>query len=442
MERQTIWHPCTQMKDLEQYGLIRAHSGKGIYIYDEQGKSYIDAVSSWWVNLFGHANPRIARAIAEQASQLEHVIFAGVTHEPARRLADRLVDLMPEDISRVFFADNGSAAVECAMKMSYGYRRNTGQAERNRFVYLTNGYHGETLGALSLCGEDLYTELYGPIMPRNIRAQGPDCFRCPYGRTRDDCACECFEHMERILEEQASEITAVMVEPLAQFAGGFKFYPPLYLKKLRECTARHGVHLILDEIATGFGRTGTMFAMEQAGITPDLVCVSKGVTSGTLPLSAVLTTDEIYGAFYADYTEMKAFLHSHSYTGNPLACAAAVETLNIFRDDDVINVNRAKAAHLRKAVEARFAGHPNVGEIRSLGFICAVELVSDPATKEPFDWKARTGYQIYRKAVERGALLRNLGDVVYFLPPYVITEEQIDELADIAIASVTDVLGE
>ncbi len=440
MNRHTVWHPCTQMKDVEDHPLINVQKAKGIYLFDPEGNSYIDAVSSWWVNLFGHCNPRLMNALKRQADTLDHVIFAGTTHSPAEKLAERLMELTPPELTHIFFADNGSAAVEAAMKMSYGYWHNTGKPGKTKFIALDNGYHGETLGALSLCGEELYTNLYGPIMPQNIRVQGPDCYRCPYGEHRATCDAPCFEHMERAVAENADSLSAVMVEPLVQFAGGFKMYPPVYLKKLRSCTEAHGVHLIFDEIATGFGRTGTMFAAEQAGVCADFVCLSKGITSGVLPLSVVLTNDTVYEAYYADYTELKAFMHSHSYTGNPLACAVGCETMDIFRDDDVINANRPKYEHLRSCVEDRFAEHRHVGEIRSTGFICAVELVADPTAKAPFDWKRRIGFRIYREAVKRGALLRNLGDTIYFLPPYVITKNEIETLVDIARESVSVVL--
>jgi adenosylmethionine---8-amino-7-oxononanoate aminotransferase len=436
----TIWHPCTQMKDHETFPLIRIARGQGIYLYDQAGNSYIDAISSWWVNLFGHANERIIGAICEQGKRLEQVIFAGFTHAPAEDLAAALLGIAPAGLEHVFFADNGSAAVEAALKMSHGYWRNTGSPGRNRFVFLDHGYHGDTLGALAVCGEQLYSEMYGAIMTKQLRVAGPDCFRCPHGRSREECSLECFAGMERTLAEHSSEIAAVIVEPMVQCAGGFRIYPAEYLRRLRESTRRHGVLLILDEIAVGFGRTGTMLAAEHAGISADLVCLSKGITSGTLPLSVVLATNEIYSAFYHEYTELKAFLHSHSYTGNALACAAAVETMRIFREEDVLERNIPKYTLLQRLVRERFGNEPHVGEVRALGFICAVELVNDRERREPLDWKERTGLRIYREALKRGALLRNLGEVIYFMPPYVITEPEIERLVDIAHASMKAVL--
>lgn len=429
------------MKDLETNPLLEIERGEGVYLIDRNGKRYIDAVSSWWVNLFGHCNPRLTNALKNQADRLEHVIFAGATHKPAEEVAEGLLALTPPELNKIFFADNGSSAVESAMKMSYGYRRNTGSHRKNRYAFLTDGYHGETLGCLSVCGETLYTDLYGDIMIDNIKVLGPDCFRCPCGKKRGGCSAECFSFMEKALRENAGILTAVLIEPLIQCAGGFRMYPPEYLVKLRRLTTELDIHLIFDEIAVGFGRTGTMFALEQAGVCPDMLCLSKGITSGYLPLSAVLTTDEIFYGFYDDYSAGKAFLHSHSYTGNPLACSVAAETLKIFRDENVIENNKPKFAHMRKCIEEAFGGHPNVGEIRHTGFVSAVELVKNKEGNLPFESGLRTGFQIYRKAVEKGALLRNLGDIIYFMPPYIISRDETETLVDIARESVKEVLG-
>jgi adenosylmethionine-8-amino-7-oxononanoate aminotransferase len=428
------------MKDHEKYPLIKIDRGERIYLYDDKGNQYIDAVSSWWVNIFGHNNPRLKNAIKTQLDKLEHVIFAGLTHEPALELTDHLLDVTPKSLTKVFYADIGSAAVESAMKLSYGYRKNNGVTAKKRFIYLDSGYHGETLGALSVCGEELYTELYGDIMMNNIRVQGPDCYRCPYGKTRETCSAECFEHMEKVMEKHAHETTAVMIEPLLQCAGGMKMYPPVYLQKLSDAAKSYDIHTIFDEIAAGFGRTGTMFALEQAGVEPDFVCVSKGLTSGYLPMAAVLTTDEVYSAFYDDYTTLKAFMHSHSFTGNPLACAVANETMRMFKELNVIEENSKKFPVMQSYIEEKFSGQRNVGEIRHLGTVSAIQLVKDVKTKEGFHWKERTGFQIFRKAISKGAYLRNLGDVIYFMTPYVITEDEMIKLVDIAHESVYEVL--
>ncbi|MDQ2697021.1 MAG: adenosylmethionine--8-amino-7-oxononanoate transaminase [Pseudomonadota bacterium] len=424
-----LWHPCTQMKDHEWLPLLPIRRGEGVWLEDFAGRRYLDAISSWWVNLFGHANPRINAALREQLDTLEHVLLAGFSHAPAIELAERLTRLTGLD--KVFFADNGSAAVEVALKMSFHYWRNQGRPGKTRFVTLANSYHGETLGALAVGDVALYKETYRPLLREAIVVPSPDAYAREPGETAADCAVRRFALMERTLSRHADEVSAVIVEPLVQCAGGMRMYDPLYLTLLRDACDRHQVHLIADEIAVGFGRTGTLFACQQAGIRPDFMCLSKGLTGGYLPLSAVLTTDTVYQAFYADYQTLRAFLHSHSYTGNPLACRAALATLEIFASDDVIGKNRALAKHMAAAT-ARFRDHPRVAEVRQCGMILAIEMARDKAAKTPYPWQERRGLAVYRHALERGALLRPLGNVVYFMPPYVITPEQIDFLAEVA----------
>lgn len=431
-----IWHPCSQMKDYEEFPPIVIKRGEGIYLIDENGKRYIDAVSSWWVNLFGHANVRISKALSDQAFQLEHAIFANFTHEPAVLLAEKLVKLTPKGLSKVFFADNGSAAVEVALKMSFQYHMQTNKPKKTRFLALSDAYHGETLGALSVGSLGLYNEVFQPLLLNTIRAQGPDCYRCPFKQSRESCQAECISFVEEQFEQHHEELSAVIVEPLIQAAAGMKMFPPIYLKKLRELCDRFDIHLIADEIAVGFGRTGTLFACEQAGITPDFMCLSKGITGGYLPLSVVLTKDEVYDAFYDDYQTMKAFLHSHSYTGNPLACRVAVEVMNIFEEEDVIEQNKEKSAYMEKLARDTFEQHPYVGEYRQTGMVGAIELVKNKETKEPFDSDLRVGYQIYKIALEKGVLLRPLGNVLYFMPPYIITKEQLQQLTTITLESI------
>ena len=431
-----IWHPCSQMKDNEESPPIIIERGKGAYLYDLSGKSYLDAVSSWWVNLFGHANERINRALAMQAQKLEHVIFADFSHEPAIGLAEEIIRIAPAGLNKVFFADNGSSAVEAALKMSFHYHQQTGRPDKTRFAALTDAYHGETLGALSVGDIDLYSKIYGPLMMDSLRVAGPDCYRCPCGKNRESCDAPCFEPMERLAAAHADEISAVIVEPMVQCAAGMKIYPPVYLKKLRDLCSAHHIHLIADEIAVGFGRTGKMFACEHAGISPDLMCLSKGLTAGYLPLSLVVTTDKMYRAFYADYKELRAFLHSHSYTGNALACAVARESLSIFRDDNVLAVNEKKAQIIAAKARRLFADHPYVGEYRQLGMIGALELVADRQAKTPFDWRERVGYGIYRIALEKGVLLRPLGNVIYFMPPYIVQQQDIEKMISVALEAV------
>jgi adenosylmethionine-8-amino-7-oxononanoate aminotransferase len=430
------------MKDHEDFPPIVVERGEGAWLVGEDGRRTLDAISSWWTNLHGHGHPRIAEAIARQARALEHVIFANFTHRPAIRLAEELCALLPAGLTRVFFADNGSAAVEVALKMSYQYHQQCGHPERRRFASLAGAYHGETLGALATGDLDLYSAVYRPLMMDTLRVPGPDCYRCPVGKVRETCAAECFGPMEAALEAHGPSLCAVIVEPLVQCAAGMRIYPPAYLRRLREATARRGIHLIADEIAVGFGRTGRMFALEHAGVVPDLVCLSKGITGGFLPLSAVVTNEEIYGAFYADYGELKAFMHSHSYTGNPIACAAALENLAIFREERVLERVGALAAALERLAREAFTGLDFVGEYRQLGLIGAVELVEDRAARRGFDWRRRVGYRAYRRALARGVLLRPLGNVLYFLPPYCVTEDELRLMVETARGCAAEAVAE
>ena len=436
-----IWHPCSQMKDYETLPPIVIERGEGINLYDINGKCYKDVISSWWCNLLGHANPRINSAIKKQLDSLEHVIFANFTHKPAITLCQELMKVLPEGLCKFNFADNGSAAVEMALKMSFQYHYQSGHPEKKRFMALTDAYHGETIGALSVGGVDLYSELYKPILLDVVRIEGPDCYRCPYQKCRDNCNCECFKNAEKTFEKYGAETAAIIVEPLLQGSAGMKIYPPLYLKKLRELCDKYNVHLIADEIATGYGRTGKMFAFNHAGVSPDIMCLSKGLTGGYMPMSIAITTQEIYDAFYDDYLKGKAFMHSHTYAGNPLACSAAIEVLNILRDENIIEKANKRALYFNKIIKEKFLPLENVGEVRSIGLINAIELVKSKETKEPLDYRKRTGYQIYKKALDKGVLLRPLGDVIYFNPPLIIEENDMDFVSDIALECTKEILG-
>ena len=417
---EVIWHPCTQMKDHETLPLIPIKSGKGIYLYDFEGNSYIDAVSSWWVNLFGHANPFINACVKAQIDTLEHVLLAGFTHEPAIELAHRLVNLTPGMLKKVFYVDNGSSAVEAALKMSYHYHLNRGK-KKALFLSLTNSYHGETLGALAVGDVSLYKETYEPLLIANQQVPVP----------RDqsiEAAGEALKILEETLEEKADEIAALILEPLIQGAGGMHMYHPEYLTGARRLTEAYGVHLIADEIMTGFGRTGKMFACEHADISPDFMMLSKGLTGGYLPLSVVMTTEDVYNAFYCDYNEYKAFLHSHSYTGNPLACSAALATLDIFEKENVLASNSEKSLYIEGKLQ-RFLTLSNVKEVRQQGMVAAIEL-------KGYDAKERIGLKIYEYALTQGVLLRPLGNVIYFMPPYIITLEEIDRMMNVAYEGI------
>jgi adenosylmethionine-8-amino-7-oxononanoate aminotransferase len=430
-----LWHPCTQMKDHETLPIIPIKKGSGVWLEDFEGNRYLDAISSWWVNLFGHSNPAINDAIKEQLDTLEHVILAGFTHEAAVSLAEKLVEITPRGLNRCFYADNGSSAVEVALKMSFHYWRNLGQTQKTKFITLENSYHGETLGALAVGNVALYKEIYGPLLMDVITVPGPDCYYREPGESWESYCMRRFSIMEETLARHADTTCAVIVEPLVQCAGNMRMYDPVYLKLLREACNKYNVHLIADEIAVGFGRTGSLFACEQAAITPDFICLSKGLTGGYLPLSAVLTTDQIYQAFYDDYQKLTAFLHSHSYTGNALACRASLATIAIFQQQNIIEKNKKLAEAMAKAA-ARFNEHPQVAEVRQTGMILAIELVKNKQTREPYPWQERRGLRVYQYALSKGVLLRPLSNVIYFMPPYVVTEDEIRLIADVAWAGI------
>jgi len=431
-----VWHPCTQMREhASQLPLIPIVRGDGAWLIDADGNRYLDGISSWWSNLFGHANPRIAEAIAAQAAQLNHVMLAGFTHEPALQLAEQLVRIAPPGLSRVSYASDGASAVEIALKMSFHYWRNIGKPQRTRFIALANAYHGETLGALAVSDLPLYRAVYGPLLFDPIVAPSPDWLDAEPGENADEVARRRLADMRALLERHAHETCAVILEPLVQCSGGMRMHAPSYLAGLRALCDEFDVHLIADEIAVGFGRTGTLFACEQALIAPDFLCLSKGLTGGALPLSAVMTTDKVYDAFLGDYAANNAFLHSHTFSGNPIACAAALASLAIFRDEPVLERNRGLASRLGRRLET-LRDHPHAANLRQTGWIAAFDLVEDKASRTPYPPAARRGLRFYRHALSRGVLLRPLGDSVYFLPPYCIEEHDIDAMVDVAIESV------
>ena len=412
------WHPCTQMKDHEFLPLIPIKKAKGVYLEDFEGNRYIDAISSWWVNLFGHSNEYINSKIKEQLEILEHVIFAGFTHEGAIKLGERICKLTGFD--KVFYVDNGSSAVEVAIKMSFHYWKNKGKV-RPYFFSLQNSYHGETIGALSVGDVGLYKDTYKEILIKNITIP------IPKDKSEEETN-KALKKAREVFEKYHKEVSALIIEPLVQCAGYMKMHSPLFVKGLKNLCEEFDVHLIADEIAVGFGRTGTMFACEQAGIKPNFMCLSKGLTGGYLPLSLVLTTDEIYMAFYCDYEELKAFLHSHSYTANPIAIAAANATLDIFEKENVIEKNKEKSKYIWQKMQ-KFKELKNVKEIRQTGMISAVEMIDYP-------WQERKGLRVYEFGLKHGVLLRPLGNVIYFMPPYVINYEEIDKMIDVAYEGI------
>jgi adenosylmethionine-8-amino-7-oxononanoate aminotransferase len=441
-----LWHPCTQMREHpDTLPLLPVARAEGAWLVGHDGRRTLDAVSSWWVTLHGHAEPRIAEAIARQARTLEQVILAGCSHAPAVELAERLLAIAPREagrppLSKVFYADNGSAGIEVALKMAFHWFRNRGdEPRRTKFVALQNGYHGETIGALSVGDIPLYRRIYAPLLMQAVFAPSPDAYLARPGQSAEGCAEDAADALAHLLDEHAGEICALVLEPLVQCAGGMRMHHPAYLRRVRELCDVHGVFLIADEIAVGFGRTGTMFACEQAGIQPDLLCLSKGLTGGFLPLAAVLATQAIYDGFLDDSRE-RAFLHSHSYTGNPLACAAALASLEIFASDEVLARNHATAARMGELARG-IATLPHVAEARQTGMIVAFELAPGGDRRAAFDPARRVGLRAYRAALERGVLLRPLGDVLYWMPPYCIDDAQLALLADVTRAAIAEAVA-
>ncbi len=420
-----IWHPCTQMKSHERFPLVPIAHAKGAWLYDFEGRRYLDGVSSWWVNLFGHAHPAINAAIAEQLASLEHVMLAGFTHGPAVELAERLARLSPGRLGHAFFASDGASAVEIALKMAAHYWSNRGRARKNRFVALEGGYHGETLGALGVTDVAVFREAYAPLLRPALVTPFPGRHAQDHHYAGIHGAAAAAEALEQLLANQHDEIAAMVIEPLVQGASGMRIYHPAFLRRARALCSQYEVLLIADEVMTGFGRTGTLFACEQAHIAPDLLCLSKGITGGYLPLSCVLASDEVYEAFYDDDTA-RGFLHSHSYSGNALACRAACAVLDLFEQHHVIAENERKAARFRE-IALPLAGNSRVKDFRHLGMIWAFEVPSDHPD---------FARQAFRVALERGVLLRPIGNTVYFMPPYVIDEGDFAQLVDAAMAIV------
>jgi len=438
--RSAVWHPCTQMKHHETLPLIPIQRGQGMWLYDFDGKRYLDGVSSWWVNLFGHCNPRINAAIILQLEQLEHVMLAGFTHEPVVELSEKLAQLAPVGLGHCFYASDGASAVEIALKMSVHYWRNNGQPHKSDFLSLQNSYHGETLGALSVTDVALFKDAYGALVKQNATVLSPDWRNAEPGESARDYALRCVAQLETHLQQHHHHIAAFIIEPLVQGAAGMVMYHPAYLTRARELCDQYDVHFIADEIAVGMGRTGTMFACEQAekslsrdseneGVSPDFLCVSKGLSGGYLPLSVVMTTDTIYQAFYADKVT-RGFLHSHSYTGNPLACRAALATLKIFEQDDVIATNRNKSAYLNRIAEP-LLDHPRVKNFRNTGMIWAFEVDS---LHDDF------AQRCFSLALEKELLLRPMGNTIYFMPPYIISEAEMDMLVERTLAIITAII--
>lgn len=437
MDKQYVWHPFTQMKEwMEEKQTVIAEA-KGIELIDQEGKRYDDGVSSLWVNLHGHRRREIDEAIIAQLGRVAHSTALGLANEPASHLAEMLVGVAPEGLEKVFYSDDGSTAVEVAIKMALQYWRHKGKSEKTRFVALENAYHGDTVGTVSVGGIDLFHRAFAPLLFKPYFVPSPSCYHCKLTQNAD-CRMQCATALERLLARESGTIAALVIEPMVQAAAGMLMAPPGYLKRARELTKKYGVLLIADEVATGFGRTGRMFACENEGVSPDLMCLSKGITGGYMPLAATLTTREIFDAFLGEAREKKTFYHGHSYTANQLACAAAIASLKIFEDDGVLEKLKEKIYYIQERM-AEIGELAHVGEARQRGMIAGIELTKDKERRAPYAWEESMGARVCMKAREHGLFVRPVGDVIVFMPPLCSTMEEIARMLDRLVLSIREV---
>jgi adenosylmethionine-8-amino-7-oxononanoate transaminase len=433
-----LWHPFTQMKDYLADDPVIIESGQGRKLRDVQGKEYWDGVSSIWLNVHGHRVPELDQALRDQLDKIAHSTLLGQANVPAILLAEQLVAIAPKGLTKVFYSDSGSESVEIAIKMAYQYWQHKGRPEKNKFLTMKEAYHGDTIGSVSVGAIDLYHQAFSHLLFPTERVPYPYTYRSPFGDTPEAVLKGSLQEVEKVLQEKADTLAAVIVEPVVQGASGIIVMPDGYMKGLRELCTRYDVLLIADEVATGFGRTGKMFACEHDGITPDLMTVAKGITGGYLPVAATLTTEKIYEAFLGDFAEKKTFFHGHSYTGNQLGCAVALANLELFRKRDLVNDVARKSLYVQERLET-FKEFTHVGDIRQKGLMIGIELVRDKVTKEPFAWEEKTGAKVCRRARELGMLIRPLGDVVVFMPPLGSTREELDQMLDILYQAIHDV---
>jgi adenosylmethionine-8-amino-7-oxononanoate aminotransferase len=431
-DRDHLWHPFTQMQGFREEDLLIITGGEGVYLYDHQGRRYLDGVSSLWCNVHGYRRPELDQAVREQLDRMAHSTLLGLAHPSAIRLARRLTEIAPSGLTKVFFSDNGSTAVEAALKIAFQYWRQRGRPEKQRFLKLAQAYHGDTLGAVSVGGISLFHEIYAPLLFETLEAPTPYCYRCP---DQENCEQQCLARLEELVAAQHRELAAVIIEPVMQGAAGMIAQPPGYLKRVREVTQAHDVLLIADEVATGFGRTGKMFACEHEGVSPDLLCLSKGITGGYLPLAATLATDGIYDAFLGEFHEFKTFFHGHTYSGNPLAAACALASLDLFGRDKTLVRVELNISQLGLEL-CGMSRHPHIGDIRQRGYMVGIELVQDKAAKAPFPVERRTGHRVILAARKLGAILRPLGDVILLMPPLCITGEELAHLCQITLEAI------
>ncbi len=435
-----VWHPFTQMQEWEENPQLVIAAGDGIRLIDTAGKSYYDGVSSLWLNVHGHRKAEIDAAIIRQLGKIAHTTLLGLASEPAAELAEQLIQIVPAGLTKVFYSDSGSTAVEIAVKMAYQYWQLKGVTQKQKFVTLANAYHGDTVGSVSVGGIDLFHRIFGPLLFETIHAPSPCCYYCTLSVQAGGCQSACIGAVEDILARQHGEIAAMVVEPLVQGAAGMLTQPPGYLRRIRELTRQYNVLLIVDEVATGFGRTGKMFACEHENVTPDIMTMAKGITAGYLPLAATVATDEIYQAFLGDRASERTFFHGHSYTGNALACAAALANLEIFKEEQIIAGLADKIAATKKKL-AGFAELTAVADIRQCGLMIGIELQADKLVRTPFPPELLIGHRVSMLAREYGLIIRPLGDVVVFMPPLASTKADIEEMLDIIYRCIQEIAG-
>lgn len=448
IDRRRLWHPFTQMKDWEADAEpLVITEGRGCFIKDKRGRWYLDGVSSLWVNIHGHNRVEINEAVKSQLDKIAHSTMLGMANEPAIMLARRLTDLMDGSfghgrLSRVFYSDNGSTSVEVALKMAFQYHMHIGQPNKTKFLSFDAGYHGDTLGAVSVGGVDIFHRAFGPLLFKTFKAPSPHCHGCGLSRVtaKDGCAMLCLRSVEEILNAHSDEIAAVIIEPLIQAAGGMRVAPKGFLKGLRGLCDRYDVLLIADEVATGFGRTGLMFACEHENVAPDIICLSKGLTGGYMPLAATIATEKIYSAFLGGFGELKTFFHGHSYTGNQLGCACAIAALDLFDKDETLKNLQPKIKLLEDRLDD-ISSLDHVGDVRNAGMMAGVELVKDKSKNIPYEWQERMGWRVCDAAKERGVFIRPLGNVVVIMPPLAIAEENLSAMMDVIKASVIEAAG-
>ena len=439
-DKEYIWHPFTQMKDYMDMNPLVIQKGEGCYLVDTSGKRYIDGVSSLWVLVHGHGKKELVDAIQKQSKTLCHSTLLGLANVPSVILAKKLIEIVPKGLSKVFYSDNGSTSVEIALKMAYQYWQQKGEKRRKRFIAFTNAYHGDTIGAVSVGGIDLFHQVYGPLLFKTFKAPSPYCYRCPMKLRQETCGMACVDAFEKVVKKHHEETCAVIIEPLVQGAAGMILQPPGWLNAIWKIAKEYGLLFIADEVATGFGRTGNLFACEEERISPDFMCVAKGITGGYLPLAATLSTEEVFNGFLGQFDEFKTFFHGHTYTGNPIACAVAVESINLFKKEGLLQKLQQKTAILKNSLD-RFKELTHVGEVRQKGFMVGIELVKSRKTKRSYAPGDKIGQKVIWEARKRSVIIRPLGDIIVLMPPLAIDRPTLEELVDVTYESIKAVTG-